>query len=196
VLHGPIPPSGRIVSTGKIESIYDKGDKGAVINVKVESKDPDGKLLFENTTVLFDRSGGNFGGDRGPKADKVAPPEGKDPDFHVEYVTSLDQALLYRLSGDKNPLHADPAFAKMAGFDKPILHGLCTFGHAGRAILHEACGSDPARLKSFSARFTGVVFPGDTIITEGWKIEDGRYAIKTTVQDGRVVLGGAVAEVG
>src|SRR6185436_194775 len=93
----------------------------------------------------------------------------RQPEFRADMPTEPSQALLYRLSGDLNPLHADPDFAKIAGFDRPILHGLCTYGHAGRAILRHACGGDPAKFKSFAARFSGTVFPGDTLITEGWQ---------------------------
>jgi len=195
VLHNPIPASGTIHSTGVWSSVYDKGDKGAVMNLDFETRDDKGALLFENRTVLVDRSAGNFGGDRGPKAEVLAPPEGKAPDFRVEEVTSRDQAALYRLSGDKNPLHIEPEFAKLGGFDRPILHGLCTYGFTGRAILHSVCGSDPARFKSFSARFMGVVFPGDTLTIEGWQAEKGKYLVQTKTQDGRVVLGSALAEV-
>lgn len=195
VLHSPIPTSGTIHTSGVCTSIYDKGDKGATINIEAESKDSNGQRLFENHIVIVDRSAGNFGGDRGPKVEKLDPPEGKEPDFHVEYVTSPDQAALYRLSGDKNPLHIDPEFAKLGGLKRPILHGLCTFGFAGRAILHSVCGSDPACLKSFAARFTGVVYPGDTLITEGWQLDGGTYIIQTRTQEGRVVLGNAKAEV-
>jgi acyl dehydratase len=195
VLHGPMPTSGTIRTSGSCSSIYDKGEKGALINIEAESRDDKGQLLFENHVVIVDRSAGNFGGDRGPKAEKLDPPKGQAPDLHTEHVTSANQAALYRLSGDKNPLHIDPDFAKLGKLPRPILHGLCTFGFAGRAILHSLCGSDPARFKSFAVRFTGVVYPGDTIITEGWKVAEGRYIIQSRTQDGRVVLGNAVAEV-
>lgn len=190
-----IPPKGTIHSTAVCESIWDKGDKGAVLTLKVESRDENGDLLFENVALLMDRSGGNFGGERGPKTESVNPPEEKSSDFSVSYTTSPDQAVLYRLNGDKNPLHIDPEFAKMGGFDKPILHGLCTYGYAGRAILKSVCDNEPSRMKSFHVRFKGVVFPGDTLTTEGWKLETGKYVIRTTTQDGREVLGNAVAEI-
>jgi len=195
VLHGPIPASGTILSSGIWSSVYDKGDKGAILNLDIETRDDKGRLLFENRVVIVDRIAGNFGGDRGPKTERFNPPEGTDPDFRVEYVTSPDQAALYRLNGDKNPLHIDPEFAKLGGLDRPILHGLCTYGFAGRAILHSLCGSNPARFKSFAVRFMGPVFPGDTLITEGWKKGNGAYIIHTKTRDGRVVLGNAVAEV-
>ncbi len=194
-LHKPIPTAGTISSTAICESIWDKGDKGAVVTLNVKSRDEKGELLFENKALLMDRSGGNFGGERGPKTDIIDPPEDKAPDFSVAYTSSRDQAALYRLSGDKNPLHIDPEFAAMGGFDRPILHGLCSYGYAGRAILHSICGGDPSKLKSFAVRFKGVVFPGDTMTTEGWKIEDGKYTIRTTTQDGRVVLGNSLVEI-
>ena len=194
ILHRPIPTAGSLVSTAKCSSIYDKGDKGAVVNIEIETCDENGNLLFENKSVVMDRSGGNFGGERGPKTEKIAPPEGKEPDFSLKQETATNQAVLYRLSGDKNPLHIDPEFSKMGGFDVPILHGLCTYGFSGRAILESLCGNDPAKFKSFAARFTGVVFPGETLITEGWKAETGKYIIQTKTEDGRIVLGNGLAE--
>jgi 3-hydroxyacyl-CoA dehydrogenase/3a,7a,12a-trihydroxy-5b-cholest-24-enoyl-CoA hydratase len=109
--------------------------------------------------------------------------------------TRPDQALLYRLSGDRNPLHADPDFAKMAGFDRPILHGLCTFGHAGRAVLSAFCNNDPVRLKAFEVRFSGVVFPGDTIVTDMWKESDTQIIVQSKTQRGDAVLGSAAATI-
>ena len=195
VVHGAIPPSGTLYTSGIWDSVYDKGDKGAVLNIRLTTYDQSDQLLFENKVVLIDRSAGNFGGERGPKTERFDPPDGKSPDFRVEYPTSPDQAALYRLSGDKNPLHIDPEFAKQGGLERPILHGLCTYGHAGRAILHSVCGSDPNRFKSFAARFMDIVFPGDTLITKGWKLENGRYIIQVKTTEAKIVLGNAVAEV-
>lgn len=194
VFHKTIPPSATIYTSTLCETIYDKGDKGAVVTVRFETCDENGEPIFENTAVIIDRSAGNFGGDSGPKSDHIAPPEGKEPDFHIEYGTSLNQGALYRLSGDKNPLHIEPEFAMKAGFDRPILHGLCSFGYAGRAVLHSVCGSDPSRLKAFSARFMNVVFPGDKLIVEGWKVRNGIYIIQVKNQNGKLVLGNALAE--
>lgn len=193
ILHGPIPSRGVLHTEATCESIYDKGDKGAVVNIGMETRDEAGTLLFENKTVVVDRSAGNFGGDRGPKAEKLDPPEGVTPDFRIEQTIPIDQAALYRLSGDKNPLHIDPDFAKRAGFDRPILHGLCSFGYAGRAILRGLGLVDPTRLKTYAVRFMNVVYPGDALITEGWKAGAGRYIVRTTNQDGRTVLGNGVA---
>ena len=196
VLHKPIAPSGTINTSLVCESIYDKGDSGAIVNVLLESRDEAGELVFENKAVIVDRGAGNFNGDRGPKTDKILPPEGKKPDFLLEYQTSKDQAALYRLSGDKNPLHIDPGFAQKGGFEKPILHGLCSFGYAGRAILNTACAGNPDHLKTLSVRFMNVAYPGDTLITEGWQVDSGRYVIQMTNQDGKIILGNALAEIG
>ena len=127
----------------------------------------------------------------GPKTEPINPPEGAAPDFSSSYQTSTNQAAFYRLNGDFNPLHIDPEFAKMARQPKPILHGLCTYGIATRAIVNELCGGDVSRLKEFSARFKGVVFPGETLTTEGWK-DNGRYIIQVR-KENTVVLGNAYA---
>ncbi|MFH1139561.1 MAG: MaoC/PaaZ C-terminal domain-containing protein [Pseudomonadota bacterium] len=195
VLHREIPVSGTVRTTYECKSIYDKGKNGAVLNLHLTTVDEKDEVLFENIAVLFDRSAGDFGGDPGPKSEKIAPPADAAPDMSIKYQTSPNQAALYRLCGDKNPLHIDPGFARKGGFDKPILHGLCTYGFAGRAILEGLCGNDPARLKSFAVRFTGVVFPGDALITEAWKMDDHRYVVQTKTGEGRVVLGAALAEI-
>src|SRR5437763_12144974 len=132
-LHGPIPTSGTITTTPTIKAIYDKG-KAALVVVETESVDEKGRLLFRNTSGIFARGEGGFGGDRGPSGPRNVPPD-RDPDHVVTYETRPDQALIYRLSGDRNPLHSDPEFAKMAGFPTPILHGLCPYGFTGRALL-------------------------------------------------------------
>ena len=203
VLHGEqrielrtqIPTSGKLTTVGKIAAIYDKGS-GAVVVVESETKDAAGAALFANTSSIFIRGEGGFGGDRGPSAsNKNVPPE-RTPDHTIEYKTSTEQAAIYRLSGDRNPLHIDPEFAKMAGFDRPILHGLCTFGHVGRAILHACCGGDPARFKSFEVRFSGVVYPGETIVTQIWKESAGRYVVQAQAKErGEAVISNAAATV-
>ena len=195
ILHKPIPPAATLASTLYCDSIFDKGDKGAVINVRVESRTETGELLFENHAVVFDRTAGNFGGERGPDRERFEPPNDQAPGFSVTHSTSPIQAALYRLCGDKNPLHIDPGFARKLGFERPILHGLCTFGYAGRAVLQALCDNEPGRLKVLSGRFMHPVYPGDTLTTEGWKMDDGTYVFRTVNQDGAPVLGNAVAEV-
>jgi len=194
ILHRPIAPNGRLSTVSEVKGIYDKG-KGALVVVEARTTDDKGEALFDNVFSIFVRGEGGFGGERGPEAVKADPPAGAAPDFEVVEATTREQALLYRLSGDVNPLHADPNMAKFGGFDRPILHGLCTYGFAGRAILKGACGGDPTKLRSFGARFAGVVFPGDTLTTRGWRVGDGQYVVTVTTQEGKIVLSNAVAEV-
>lgn len=194
ILHKPIPTSAAITTSVKCDSIYDKGDNGAVLHLTLKSTDENGTLLFENIATVVDRSAGNFGGDRGPKKEKITFPEGRPPDFIVIQKVPKNQAALYRLSGDNNPLHIDPEFARKGGFDRPILHGLCSYGFACRAILYAICDNDPIKLKSFSVRFMNVAYPGDTLKTEGWKIEDNKFIVRTVNQDGTIILGNAIAE--
>jgi len=192
-LHAEIPTNGTITTTPTIKAIYDKG-KGAVVVVETDSVDGKGRLLFRNTSSIFARGEGGFGGDRGPSGPRNAPPE-RPPDKSIAMKTLPQQALLYRLSGDMNPLHADPDFAKLGGYDRPILHGLCTFGHVGRAVLQAYCGNDPARMKSFEVRFSGVVFPGETITTDMWQVGPGKIVLTAKTERGEAVLTSAAAEV-
>jgi acyl dehydratase len=127
---------------------------------------------------FFIRGAGGFGGERGP-ADTAQDPPGK-PDETISYQTREDQALLYRLNGDRNPLHSDPAYAAKAGFERPILHGLCTFGFAGRAVLHTAAGGDPDRIRSLDVRFAKPVYPGDTLHVDLWNVPGGaQFRVRT-----------------
>jgi acyl dehydratase len=176
-LHGPIPTEGKLKTAAEVTNVYDKG-KAALICARMETTLEGGEPLFENEVVIYYRGAGGFGGDPGPRAERLDPPEGVDPDFGVSYPIPENQAALYRLNVDPNPLHIDPNFAKMAGFDKPILHGLCSFGYAVRAILSSVCDGDVARFKEFRARFSNVVFPGETLVTEGWRDREGRYLIR------------------
>jgi acyl dehydratase len=191
-LHKPIPAKGKLTTAGKVSGVYDKG-KGALVVVEAETKDEQGEVLFVNTSGVFVRGAGGFGGERGPEAGNK-PPD-RAPDKTVEMQTLPIQAIIYRLSGDRNPLHIDPAFAKMAGYDTPILHGLCSMGHVGRAVLGTYCDNDPARLAGIDVRFSGVVFPGDSIITEMWDEGGGRIVIQAKTQRGEVVISNAAATV-
>jgi len=145
-----------------------------------------GEPLFDTMMSAFIRGEGDFGGDRGPSGPQNVPPE-RAPDHSVTYSTRPDQALLYRLSGDRNPLHSDPKFAALAGFDRPILHGLCTFGFTGRALLHTLCDSDPSRFTSMDGRFSSPVFPGESLTVNMW-VDGDEAVFQTTGDDGRVVL--------
>ncbi len=185
-LHGPIPVKGEVSSVGEITGVWDKG-KGAVIETRSVSTDTStGEALFTNTSSVFIRGEGGWGGDRGPSGAKNVAPE-REPDHTRTLPTRMDQALLYRLSGDRNPLHTDPAFAAMGGFDRPILHGLCTYGFTGRALLHELCGGDPSRFKSMEGRFTSPVLPGESLTVKAW-VDGGEAVFQTTGDDGRVVI--------
>jgi acyl dehydratase len=186
-LHGPIPVKGEVETVGEISGIYDKG-KGAVVEVTSTSTDTStGNVLFSSVLSAFIRGEGGFGGDRGPSGPKNVAPD-RAPDHELTYQTRTDQALLYRLSGDRNPLHSDPAFAAFGGFDRPILHGLCSYGFTGRALLHTLCGSDPARFGGMEARFSSPVFPGEALTVKMWAEGDGVAIFQTTGDDGRVVI--------
>jgi acyl dehydratase len=183
---GPIPAEGKVRSTGRIANIWDKRS-GAVVVMESESVDAvTGELRFRTRMSAFIRGEGGFGGERGPSGPRNEPPARK-PDLEIGYETRPDQALLYRLSGDRNPLHSDPEFAKLAGFEKPILHGLCSYGFTGRALLHGLCGGDPARFGSMEARFSKPVYPGDALTVSIWK-EQGEAFFHTSTQRGDVVI--------
>jgi acyl dehydratase len=192
-LHAEIPTHGRLTTTPTVSAVYDKG-RGAVVVVETDTVDEHGTLLFHNTSSIFIRGEGGFGGDRGPSGPRNVPPE-RPPDHTVSYHTLPQQALIYRLSGDMNPLHADPEFSKLGGFDTPILHGLCTFGHAGRAVLETWCDRDPSRLRSFEVRFSGVVFPGQTITTDMWQVAPGEIVLTAKTDAGDVVLSAGASRI-
>ncbi|MFE6769026.1 MaoC/PaaZ C-terminal domain-containing protein [Streptomyces fimicarius] len=177
-VHRPIPVTGRAVQTSKVAAVYDKG-KAAVIVLRTEAGDDDGPL-WTNDAQIFVRGEGGFGGERGP-SDRLAPPD-RDPDRTVERTVRENQALLYRLSGDWNPLHADPAFAELAGFDRPILHGLCTYGMTLKAVADTLLDGDVSRIAAYRTRFAGVVFPGETLRIRMWT-EDGRVRVTVTAAD-------------
>ena len=194
-LFGEIPADGEVESTGSIGAIWDKGEgKAGVAELVSESVDvATGKPLFRTKMTAFFRGEGGFGGERGPTPEWNRPD--RAPDHEVRYETRIDQPLLYRLSGDRNPLHSDPSFAQMGGFDRPIMHGLCTFGFTGRALLHSVCESDPARFRAMDARFSKPVMPGDDLVVSIW-VEGGQARFQTKNQDGDVVLDQGVFQFG
>ncbi len=184
-LFGEIPVDGEIESKGRIGAIWDKG-KGASVELISESTDlATGKPLFRNTMTAFLRGEGGYGGERGPATTFELPD--RKPDQELRYETRIDQALLYRLSGDRNPLHSDPGFARMGGFERPILHGLCTYGFTGRALLHGVCGGDPARFRSMEGRFSKPVLPGEELTVSMW-VDGAECRFQTKNQDGDVVF--------
>jgi acyl dehydratase len=181
-----IPVEGEIESISEIVGIYDKGSGALVVLESTSTLVGDGAPLFTSRSGLFIRGEGGWGGDRGPSSTFAVPD--RTPDHEVTYPTRTDQALTYRLSGDRNPLHSDPKFAAMAGFPRPILHGLCTYGFTGRALLHNLCGGDPARFRSMSGRFSSPVFPGEALTVRMWREGPGEALFQTVGPDGRVVL--------
>ena len=186
-LHQPVPAAGTAVATGRVGPVYDKG-KAALVYLETDVADVDGNPIWNTRSGLFIGGERGWGGDRGPATEWHLPD--RDADHVVAYPTRPDQALLYRLNGDRNPLHSDPTFAAAAGFDKPILHGLCTYGFTGRALLHALCDSDPDRFGGMGGRFKSPVVPGETLEVHAWE-EDGRVIFQTRVGD-RVVFDNGV----
>lgn len=180
MLHRPLPAEAVVDVTARVSALYDKG-KAALAIYSVEGKVA-GEPLFDLESQIFYRGGGGFGGERGPDAPSYTPPPGKAADARVQMPTLPQQALLYRLaSGDMNPIHADPQIAAMAGFPRPILHGLCTFGHAERAVEQVLTSGDPDRVLSIEGRFSKPVFPGETIAVDVFRIRDGEAFFSASV---------------
>lgn len=175
----PLPPSGSARAITRFTEIWDKG-KAAVIVSETAVTDLDGNPLWTTKRSIFARGEGGFGGERGPSS-PVGAPE-RAPDFEIAIPVLPQQALLYRLCGDRNPLHSDPEFASAAGFPRPILHGLCTYGMTCKALVDTLLDSDVSQVGSYGARFAGVVFPGETIKASVWK-DDGRYVGVVTAPD-------------
>lgn len=185
---GPIPTSGTAKSVQRFTEIWDKG-KAAVIVSESTVTDPSGTVLWTTKRSIFARGEGGFGGERGPATSAELPD--RAPDVEISLPTLPQQALLYRLCGDRNPLHSDPAFAAAAGFDRPILHGLCTYGIGCKAIVDNLLDGDVSQVASYGARFAGVVFPGETLQANIWK-EDGKFigVLTAPSRDNAVVLSG------
>ncbi|MCW2944662.1 MAG: enoyl-CoA hydratase [Actinoallomurus sp.] len=184
-LHRPLAPEGALRVTSKVTGIYDKGSGALVVSEATAADPATGETVITSRGSAFIRGEGGFGGDRGPRDDWAAPD--RQPDHQVTYVTRPEQALIYRLSGDRNPLHSDPKFAARAGFERPILHGLCTYGVTGRALLHTLAGSDPARFAAMSGRFSSPVLPGESLTVSIWA-DGGTALFRTTKDDGTVVI--------
>lgn len=183
-LHAPLPVEGAIQATPTITDIFDKGS-GMLLVVEMHLADASGQIIATATSAIFLRGMGGFGGERGSREKITLPPRMPDA-VHTER-TDARQALIYRLSGDYNPLHIDPQIATFAQFDKPILHGLATYGYAGRAVLKHFCDNIPNRLGSLSVRFSNAVYPGETLITEMWQ-DDERIILQTRVKERDVVV--------
>ncbi|MEV0171161.1 MaoC/PaaZ C-terminal domain-containing protein [Streptomyces sp. NPDC050803] len=191
-VHRPIPVQGTATATSRIAAVHDKG-KAAVLVLRTEVADPDGPL-WTNDAQIFLRGEGGWGGERGPSV-RPEPPTG-EPDKTVERAVREDQALLYRLSGDWNPLHADPEFAAKAGFDRPILHGLCTYGITLKAAVDTLLDGEVGRVRSYATRFAGVVYPGETLRIRMWRTSDTeiRAAVSAVERGDAPVLADTVVQ--
>ncbi|GAA1019462.1 3-hydroxyacyl-thioester dehydratase HtdY [Acrocarpospora pleiomorpha] len=189
-LERPLPPAGRAVSTVTVTDMWDKG-RDALVWTETRTADAEtGEPLAVARSCAYLGGAGGFGGERGPRTE-WSPPD-REPDAVIRLATRPDQALLYRLTGDRNPLHSDPAFAARYGFARPILHGLCTYGFTARAIVNELCAGDASRLRGMSGRFSRPVLPGETLSVALWR--DGAEVSFLTSADGGTVIdrGGAV----
>ncbi|MGY4100227.1 MaoC/PaaZ C-terminal domain-containing protein [Nocardia sp. R16R-3T] len=178
-VYRPIPASGKASSTGRITELWDKGSAAVVVQEQTVTGS-DGEPLWTARSSIFAKGEGGFGGERGPSTKAELPD--RAPDFDVTTPTLRQQALLYRMCGDRNPLHSDPEFARAAGFPNPILHGLCTYGIVCKTATDTVLDSDASRVKGFRARFAGVLYPGETIRTRIWRT-DGELIISATVVD-------------
>lgn len=199
-LHAPLPAAGKLSVVSEVVDIQDKGEgKNAIIMLRGRGSDPEsGALVAETLATLVIRGAGGFGGVPGQRPAAPEIPD-REPDARMTLPTREDQALLYRLSGDRNPLHSDPWFATMAGFPKPILHGLCTYGVSGRALVAELGNGAAANITSIAARFSSPVFPGEALTTSIWRTGPGRAVFRTEVagSDGtqtRIVLDDGAVE--
>jgi NAD(P)-dependent dehydrogenase (short-subunit alcohol dehydrogenase family)/acyl dehydratase/putative sterol carrier protein len=194
VFHNPIPLEGTLTTEGEIRHIYDKGaDKGALVVAEADTYHSNGRKLFTNIFALFSRKDGGFGGEPGP-SDRVEMPD-RAPDVEEHATPSPNQPLLYRLSGDVFQLHVDPEFAKASGFERPIMHGLCTHGYACRAVIKHLFPGEPERMRRFRTRFSRPIYPGVPITTQIWKTEEGRALFRTcNAETGDVVIDGGMVE--
>ena len=189
-LHRPIPVEAEAVSQDEVVAMYDKG-KAAIVVTENEVTLASGEPLWKTRSSAFIRGEGGWGGDRGPSGPQNDPPD-TAPDHEVTLQTGPDQAFVYRLSGDRNPLHTDPSFAAMGGFDRPILHGLCTYGFTGRALLGALCDNDVTRFHHIEGRFSSPVLPGDALTVRMWKTGAGEAVFTTSVGDRAVIDQGLV----
>jgi acyl dehydratase len=185
-LHRPFPATGQVTVKGRIVDVWDK-DNAAVIGVESELVDGDGPIATTYAS-LFAKGYGGFGGERGPDTSGVHQPPDREPDHVISDDVRPEQAALYRLSGDRVTLHIDPHFARKAGYAGPFLHGLCTYGFAGRAVLSALCDNEPERLQSMTGRFAGLVWMNDRIITKIWELGDGEAVFQAETQNGAQVL--------
>lgn len=185
-IHQPLPPAANTLISNRITGVYDKGEgKGALLTNETSVKLEDGSPLYTVGSTLFYRGDGGFGGSaEGAPVPHTLPD--REPDAVCELGQRADQAMVYALCGDRNPLHRDPGVAAKAGFDRPILHGLCSYGIACHAVLKTMLDYDQTRMKSFDVRFSSPVFPGETHIVEMWK-DDDVVSFRTRIKERNVI---------
>jgi acyl dehydratase len=183
----PIPARGEVQTTRRVTSVWDKG-KAAVIEWESVSRDAAGPLV-RSVSTSFHHGAGGFGGERGPSAGANGRPD-REPDQKLTEPTFAEQPALYRLSGDRNPIHIDPAFARRSGYERPFMHGLCTYGIVGRSLLQALCQGDATRLRSIEARFSGIVEPGDTLRIDIWSKEPGEASFEVATERGPALTQG------
>ena len=196
IFHNPIPTEGTMTTEGRILNYYDKGEqKGALVVAEAETRHSNGQKLFTSNMTIFSRLDGGFGGENRPR-EKIEFPD-RDPDFTVAMSPSKDQPLIYRLSGDTFQLHVDPEFAKMAGFDKPIMHGLCTHGYACRALIQSLIPGEPEKARRMNCRFTRPLYPGMSLQVQIWKTGEGRAVWRIqNVENQDIVIDNGLFEYG
>jgi acyl dehydratase len=189
-LHKPLPVEGTVIGESSVDEIYDKGAaKGAILCMTRKLYEAaSGDLLVTMGSVLFLRGDGGFGGKSGGPPKPRAVPADHPPDLTAPLPPTVNQALIYRLSGDYNPLHIDPEVARSAGFDRPILHGLCAYGMVGRALIKVLCGDDPTRLRQFDVRFTSPVYPGEPLHVDIWRHGDGDASFRLVASERNVIV--------
>ena len=192
VLHRPLPPTGSVSIRRRVENVWDKGG-GAVVVVEEEAVDD--SPMFSSSSSWFVKGAGGFGGDRGPSASSVPDAPDRAPDIQVQRTIRAEQAALYRLSGDLNAIHIDPASAVAAGFDGTFIHGLCTFGMVGLELLMEVAGGQAERVREVAGRFVSPVRHGDVLSIELWRSGPDAAVMRASVE-GRVVMAGGHARFG
>lgn len=194
IFHGAIPPEGTLITTGAITHMYDKGQKkGALVVSEADTFHSNGQKLYTSIFTLFCRKDGGFGGESGPDETFEIPQ--REPDFSEHAIPPDNQPLLYRLSGDIFALHVDPEFAKASGFEKPIMHGLCTHGYACRAVIKHLFPGQPERMKRFKVRFSNTLYPGVPIKTHIWKINENKAVFRTiTAENEEIILDLGIVE--
>jgi acyl dehydratase len=191
-IHNPLPKGGAVQTTTTLEGVYDKGSGGLIV-MRFDSRDKTGNPVCTNWVSAFVRGAGGFGGPAQPKKD-LPPIPSRSPDMVFDAQTGVNQAALYRMSGDRNPLHIDPAIARMVGFQEPILHGLCTYGVACRRFIQEVFKGDSGRVKSYSARFSSPVIPGEKLQIKAWQANPNLFLLEVFNGKGEAVIRNGVIE--